>query len=288
MAEHSTVVLESQVDWLTCSGYSQTNRHELADLAVELSQPEIAAGNKLQRFELNGYKGFRSGRVRCGSRENATLLQLSGQVAEDNLALAAHFADHITRVDLAVTARTPILDETVGANAYQLASWHYEQHPNSALPWRVQDAATGETVYLGSRESDAFGRLYNKSAESLARGDSVNAEWYRNCWRYEVEYKGSLAASAVLLLNRAGHRAAHTQGTVFEYFSAHGVEPIFGHDDNRVLRPGFSRRSDYDTRLAWFQRSVAPAIAWCLDNGDQAKVLDALGLLKTPTSEQDK
>jgi DNA relaxase NicK len=56
------------------------------------------------------------------------------------------------------------------------------------------DDANGWTIYLGSRQSEHMVRIYNKSAESLGRVDSI---------RWESEYKGEKANAIFKSLARA-------------------------------------------------------------------------------------
>lgn len=279
MANTPATVIESQVDWLTVSAHGTDRAHGLAWLAHEWAQAEKSAENKLRKWNLAGYTGQMVGRVRWGQRdEHATLVQLSGQLAEDHLDELVELCDGITRVDLAVTVRTAEPDPHVGPNAYLLGTWHNRDHPNSALTWRVTDARKGETVYIGKRESDYFARLYNKEQECISNDDAPGALRYANCWRYELECKGLAAPTIALSAHSAPNRSSYCQGAVHSFYAGHGVEPIFRPDGERVLLPGFRRRSDAESRLRHLGRNVKPTIDWLREAGRLSDALAVLGL----------
>lgn len=278
MSYSSTTVLESQLDWLTVAAHTSEHAHSLALLAADLTAAEARARAKTSPFRLMGYEGWRTGRVRFGMRDEWALLQLSGDLAEQRVTEVLPVADSITRVDFAVTARTAEPDPHVGGNAYLMATHHAADHPKAAMVSRTTDNKGGETLYIGHRSSDYFFRLYNKHAEALSRGDDAEADRYLNCWRYELECKGLAAAPLAMAAAGAGDRPSHVQSLVYHYSRDHGIEPVFSVDGDRVLRPGFRRRSDYESRLRWFQRAVRPSIQWALSHGDRQSVIDALGL----------
>lgn len=278
MSHSSTTVIESQVDWLTCATHTDVKTHQLSKVVGRLVAEEARAKMRPRPFRLNGYEGYAVGRVRAGWRGSAGLVQLSGQMAEDNLAEMADLADSITRIDIAVTAQTAEANPHIGGNHYDEACNHYAQGPGRALPSRTTDAAGGYTVYVGHRTSDFFLRIYNKEAEQRADHDERGAERYHNCWRYELELKGLVAPSVALHCAATSDRPAYVQGYVYGYARAHGLEPVFGYEGDRVLLPGFRRRTDRDSRLRWFAKQVAPAIREALSQGDAEEVLDALGL----------
>lgn len=277
-ANNQGVVMEAQLDWLT-AGFDVGAKADRAEAwAFARAQAEKRSGEREKPFALLGFSGWTVGRVRWGRRADAALLQLSGQLAEDYATTILAKADRVSRVDLAVTVRLAERDDLLGESTYAQAENHYDAHPKTAIPSIIQDGAGGCTVYVGRRTSDRFLRVYNKAAESIAGGDPIAIARYPNCWRYELECKGSAARPAALAAVRALDRAAHLQQYVYDYATDHGIRPAFGAVGNRVLEPGFRRRSDYGTRLAWLQRSVNPAILAMLEVGDRAEILDALGL----------
>lgn len=66
--------------------------------------------------------------------------------------------------------------------------------PTAAKKWQILDGGgetTGKTLYIGSRKSEAFARIYDKAAEAKVSGDWI---------RFEMEYKDSKAEQVASLL----------------------------------------------------------------------------------------
>lgn len=273
------IVMESQLDWLSLSAHGDERAHGLAWLCSEWAKEEREAGNKPRPWRLLGYVGTQCGRVRWGARdEQSCYVQLSGDLAARHFDEAYPLADQVTRADLAVTARYTPPDPHVGGNSYLQALWHHQEHPHSSLPWRVQNAHGGETVYLGNRESDYFLRIYNKEAESRDSGDSLGEERYRGCWRYELECKSLAAGSVAGSLAASSDRPGYAQSAVYHFIRGHGIEPGFLPGTERVLLPGLRRRSDADTRIKHLARNVRPTLDWLREIGRIRDAMEALGL----------
>jgi DNA relaxase NicK len=283
----ANTVIESQIDWVTWSVEGEQKCSRLQAWAFSRAQAEARAGNKSQPFKLMGYEGFSVGRVRFGIREDRALCQLSGQLAEDHLVVANTQADSLTRLDIAVTVRLAEPNALLGQRVYDEAAAYHAEHPVSAVPWMVMDAKGGFTTYIGRRTSDSFFRCYNKEAESAQAHDDEAVARYRDCWRFELECKGTLAKALADRAANSHERHAWCQRAVHEYCNRHGVTPPFRGDGGRVLVPGFRRRSDRTTRLAWLTKAVKPAVLWLLDDGDKADVLEALGLSDDTPRESD-
>jgi DNA relaxase NicK len=279
------VVIEAGIDWLTIG---VTGARKVASLEVWtslLQMHEAAAGYKRLPFSLMGYSGSSVGRVRYGKRDDLAIAQFSGELADDVAVRALSLADRVSRVDIAVTVRLPQPDPFLGETVYAQASNHRAEHPRSARPMLVQDDDGGCTAYLGKRTSDAYCRVYNKEAEEAASRVAPGDTRYRNCWRAEIEYKGRAAAAVANAAVASPARPDFCQRIVHEYLRTHGISPWFPVDGDRVLISGSRRRSDHQTRMAWFRSAVAPAILKSLEVADRADILEALGLGETPPAE---
>ena len=272
------VVIESQVDWLT-AGWDEGDKADRAEAwAFSRAQREKRDGYREAPFRLLGFDGYAVGRIRFGRRSGDALLQLSGQLAEDNLGRIVAEAHRISRVDLAVTVRLSRADPFLGEATYAQACNHRAEHPAAARPWIVQDDDGGCTAYIGKRSSDRFLRVYNKEAEAKGREDAKQEAHYQACWRYELECKGVQALPVARAVSFTSDRRAFIQQYLHRFCSRRGIEPAYDPNDHNVLVPGFSRRSDTESRLTWLKRTVNPAIIQLLAEVDRADILDALGL----------
>lgn len=285
--EDSAKVVEAQADWLTCMFYGD----RLADVARQMSlgwsKFELAAGGKPARAWVEGYELEVNGRVRYGRKPDSAIVQVSGQLADDHLDELVDVASRISRIDLAVTVRTPEPDPHLAGNAYLQAIWFFDKHPRAAVPSRHQSAPKGDTVYLGHRDSERYFRLYNKQSECETAGDAAGAEHYRNCWRYELELKRSVAPTTAAALARAGDRPAYCQEYLYDYVSGHGIQPVFPQSGDRVLVPGFRRRSDLESRRAWLRSHAKPVVRFAVERVGRDQVLRDLGLDVDPDQEPD-
>ena len=279
MSQSSVTIIESQADWLTGACVTKDRADKLREFATELAHAEEADGNKLSRFSVASYQGHRCGRVAVAEAEGGrTLIQLSGNLAAKQLHDALPLLDHITRLDLAVTVRTLERDETVGENAWTLAKWFFDTHPRSAVPWRIQHAVEGTGTYVGSRNSDKFLRVYDKHAECIKHHDTKGRARYVNCWRYEIEIKGKPSGLTAARVDEAPDPEAYVRGAMTKYLELHGIEPIYTDTSPAIILPGFTRRTDADTRLYNLARNVRPSFDWLRDAGYAEQALGALGI----------
>jgi len=279
MPEHTSKVIESQVDYLTCSAHSEKRSLQLDGLGDELIEGQEALGNKRQGWRSMGYVGFAAGDVKWGRRDDhSSLLSISGGRAKDLLTRAVTLADNFSRLDVAVTWRAVPSDPYLGQNAYSNADAWYRAHRNSARPEFRGDADHGFTCYLGNRRSPYYGRIYNKEAERASERDAKLRERYEGCWRYEVEAHDSRALALATAVCDAPDREAWIQQWVHDHWEQRGVPPMFPPSGAQALLPGFHRRSDDETALRHLERNVRPTLKRLRDHGRMPEVREALGL----------
>ena len=274
----STYVLESQIDWLTAAVHSGRKAQEWYWHALRWRKSEEKLGNRLQPFVLGSYTGERCGRVGFGSRENAGIFQLSGDLADEHFHTLWREHDTVTRVDVAVTVCTPEYEQSIARNAFVASQELRSSHPRLAMPSLVQNGDGGDTCYIGHRSSDQYCRIYNKQAECISQHDPDGADHYARCWRYELEVKGGAAHQLAETLASTPDRGAYIRSFLWAYLRNHGVIPWFDPSSTVALAPGFRRRSDRDSRLEWLSTSVAPAVTWLLGNTDREEILRILHL----------
>lgn len=281
--DNTVRVMESQVDWLTASVHNTKGVDRLrAHVDIWLAD-EVRQGNRKHKFRLMGYEGHQAGRVRWGERDAAGLVQLSGDLAEKHLTTVRDLQDTLTRCDIAVTVQLPELDDSAGMRHWGEASVWYDARPKAARPEYRADGDHGSTLYVGRRESPYVLRVYNKQREREADRDEAGADRYQRCWRYELETKGYAAPGIARLADDHPDRADWIQSFVYLYCVEHGLLPLFPPTGQQALKPGFTRRSDRAKKLAWIERTVAPSIKWCLENGDPADVWRSLGMKAPPS-----
>jgi hypothetical protein len=225
--ESTTTVIESQLDWLTCSAPCPQDTRALAHLAEFWMNQEREAGGRVRPFRLSGYVGEQCGRVRYGERDGRCLVQLSGDLAETRFDTLYPLSDHQSRIDLAVTVRDPLGFEAWPERNYEEAYERRVHDVRASLPVLVQNGDGGSTFYLGDRVSDFYLRVYNKEAECRIVHDEAGAEHYRACVRYELEVKGVNAPRWAKTLFNIPDRSDVVQALVWSFSDERGLSLPF-------------------------------------------------------------
>ncbi len=134
----------------------------------------------------------------------------------------------------------------------------------------------GETLYIGSRRSDQFGRLYDKAAEE------ANTALFGRKWRYEVEYKDRRAQNVMKALIEPEKRVplpALIQNAVWWWFDERNIPPLFDRAYNqRVAFETSGKITDTSRQLTWLTKQVQPTVKRLLAQGEEDAVWAALGL----------
>jgi len=140
---------------------------------------------------------------------------------------------------------------------------------------KVQSAGGGYTLYVGSRQSEKFIRIYNKAAqESL-----TDTYWYR----YELETKGMVARAVATSLIASGNWSGvfdvATRG-MLDFFGTTPLAHFYALDTVPVGLPKIERQTD---REAWIASQVLPAVAkYYIDNPQSeaiARLIATLNLI---------
>src|SRR4030042_2129447 len=176
----------SSVDFLTITVTNPGKSILLMQEAQRLKGDLEGCGWAVKKWGMKGYSGYRIAGMAWGMRHDGCIMMLSGQDAAINWLPALSLAQNVTRLDLAVTVALadPITD--VAKRAYAWVLTHPHNCPSKKRKYSyVENSAGGQTVYIGSRVSDQFGRLYDKGCESAKDACAPPGL----LWRYEVEFK---------------------------------------------------------------------------------------------------
>jgi len=265
-------VLSAGVDFLTCTAATPSRAEMLRSVGWAVVYAEAEAGNDLRPWTWKGYDGITAGGASCGLRADGSLVRISGGLAAETWKKAATWADHISRLDLAVTVRLPP-EANPAAEAFALAGQTALGQRGRSLrsASHIQTWTEGETTYLGSRQSDRYGRLYNKALES-------KMEEYHDAWRWEVEYKNRASTPVAHTVQNSPSEQEAILALVWDQFRKWGVAPSWGRDAE--VGPIVPAREATDTarRLAWLRTQVAPVVRRLEALGRRSDVLEALGL----------
>lgn len=133
---------------------------------------------------------------------------------------------------------------------------------------RIENAQGGQTIYMGSRQSERFVRLYDKAQES---GDN-SKPW----WRLEIETKGDVARIVADALTADAEPAAIFDTTIAKMVGALsnvGLEPFY----SRGLVPwGIPKIEKQTDREKWIDDQVIAAVAEHYTQHRESKAIERL------------
>ena len=229
-----------------------------------------------QPFALYGFRGYRSGKVFLGEREDRYLVQATGAIAHDvalRFPLPAEHELSVARIDVQTTMVVRDADFFICScepnKAYKAARWSSVGEP-------------GETLYVGAPKSDCRLRIYNKTAESGIRpqapGDFVRVEiQFRN--RYADRMFRAIRARAARL-PFLSHLRRMVDSFAFDTVKRH-IESI---EEELFPEEQFTETDALTRRKAWIERSVIPAMRKVL--AEEPEYLQVfLQILDNPLSE---
>lgn len=220
-----------------------------------------------------GFVGEGSPHLKWGynSKTGYTIMIGSGDVAHKYWFDALPAAKKVTRFDLCVTTllKTPIR---------QLAQKHYDKidFGGQRKFSHIRNSQGGETLYIGSRQSQNFGRLYDKGVESGIAEPGL-------CWRYEVELKSPKSTEAAKtmweIINNSESAHSAIQGFVWAWFDQRGIPPIFPAEGGKSFRVQTETIiSSPEKTLRWLRSQVQPSVKRLFEAGLGKLVLEELGI----------
>lgn len=265
-----TNVLQVAVDWMTATTPADGREWPLLLAADAILDQEEHHGAELARARWQGYDLKTCGGCWAGSRQDSALVRLSGETAGLYWERLVRHAKKITRLDVAVTVRPEPPDPRLAATHLSEAlRWR----KGRAQPFKVNYHGSPEgiqTIYLGSRQSPTFGRIYDKFAES-------EDDRWRDSWRYEVETKDIVATRLARALLAERHRQGPMRVYVHDWFTKHGVKPRFTRPFGDVHAPSGKGPTDDERTLRWWDDQVAGVYARLAPKVGAGRMLSALG-----------
>lgn len=236
-------------------------------------------GGKRRPWFFYGYSGFSTvtpeGHLATGRGTRGGIVQSSGAIS--NLLSREHARWEgpglkPTRVDLAVTFTLLQPIELV-----RKALEHQQDDWTMIVPSKKSG---GGTLYVGSRKSSTFGRVYDKGAElnlRLPLGSQIAVNYL---WRAEVEYKQAHARAVWSEVNKnsdEGNLRDFVADTVITWFASRGVGLPISPNASSVVSVA-SRAVDDICTLKWLHEQVRPAIWRLAENGKITDVAQALNV----------
>lgn len=270
----SLLSISSGIDWLSCSHPRGDVSDPLFAAGTRLLLRSEAAGNYRKDWSRNGLRGHIAGKVVRALSDTHTFIQVSGAEAHEAARDLIPLAQNVSRLDLQVTARyTPGGNPGVAHAAYQAEppATRTGRPPRRELR-QARDG--GATCYLGARQSEVYGRVYDKGVEAGTDPPGT-------LWRWEVELKGDHARLTAHELHLIDTLEAEVAGWVRGHMEHWGVDCAHfsvGSLSSQIV----VEDSDEQTQLAWLATGVQPSVQRLLSRGREREVYEALGLPPPP------
>lgn len=270
----SSKILSAAVDWLACT----TPKSSVAAGWYEWFE-EIQATNQTlrapaQHMRRLGYSGLvLSDNTFLGKRsvEGDFLWISTGAAAHRDWECISGPAHNVTRLDLQVTM------EFRRPRHRDVARDIYANRDLSRLQHTYYQSNGGSTCYVGSKASDYFGRVYDKSSAYDCPVGRV--------WRYEVVSKSKPNNARIVTLMQD----AIADNALADYITGF-VHAWFA---ERTARPGFDPKSEIavvreteatlgypERQLRWLRTGVSPTVARLVRDGYWREAHEALGLVR--------
>ena len=264
--------LEASCDWLTLTFREDYVRKYVREDAHELLEASRARGEDGTTWDWMGFSGWSCAGVSWGTRTDCDILRLSGGHAELLFSRFTYHPCNCSRLDIALTFHFAHQVKRVASTNYHQLDIRVEptaQRSNSL----IVNTKGGETLYIGSRSSDQFGRVYDKGAEEGANDIAQR-------WRFEVEFKSERALAVLHKLTATKDRSSMYIALVSSFFKQRGVDfPTLTRDMDITVPLPVELKSD-DRALSWLAKQVKPTIQRLMGRGREAEVYVVLGLRK--------
>lgn len=262
------------VDWLTATTNNDVVGKVWYDVfcgLAKITDPkgvDTKSGTSLMR-----YTGVSAPKLFWGTSEQLGFILIArSNIANLAWSKVAMTARKVTRLDLAVTVHLKEQVMGLGARHYASAGKGENEQRKYGL---ILNSGGGQTCYVGSRQSNFYGRIYDKGAEQGEEKGFV--------WRYEVECK---SPTNLVMVREMYQRwlddkpiMVDVSRYVWRWFKDRGVSPIFGLNEGTDFQIDVQLVSQNDEkRIAWLSKQVAPTVAKLIEAGKGQSALKALGI----------
>lgn len=277
MSAGKAEIVECGVDYITATATHAPRSIELRTIGYENIEREAANGNDVKKWRTLGYVGRHCGSASVGVGEQGTIVRLSSAVAREYWQEAFAFSTNVTRLDLQVTVRLKQPSSTTVKQVWSQALKHAAKLKRPAKLHMRGSPLALETIEFGSRQSDRYGRCYDKYIES-------GLDHYLNCVRFELELKRRWAISTARALAPHASKDNLGAGLVAQFFGVRGVSlpsPVCSSEIVIFTAPN----SDASNKLVYFRKCVRSPVQKCIEHYGLSEVLDALGISETLVRE---
>jgi hypothetical protein len=241
-------------DWMTLTTRDQMRGEEWKAEFSFVASLEQAKGYKWSDARLFGYVGEACGHAFWGKGINGFMVRLSSSCAQEHGLLFSPDAVHCTRIDFQATAELTYPDPGLLERVYNQAQEGTKLNGRPVRYTLIKDSGGGRTLYVGSRSSALFGRLYDKGVEE-------GTEAPGKLFRWELECKDYAADQAVAMILPSSQPEHAMLGYLGRFFTERSVPVVWSYirpEENFVV-PQVSH--DDVGALRWLRGPVARTFA---------------------------
>lgn len=269
------VVIDAGIDWVTCTAKNTDSALAFERLADDELDRQTRSGVRVIPQSRLGYEGYAGEHFYFGRREHDLMMQITGHAADSLGRLAIPIASNVSRLDLQVTIYTEGTQEQFAADGWE----HLKALPNGNGRPRsfslIVGHPVGQTLYVNSRSSDNFGRIYDKGIEARVGPAGL-------LWRYEVEFKRKVAKHESLRAVLSEQPTAYVGARVHSWMTERGVDCPWSSLSALALQDRLSISVDRDV-LTWFRESVSKTVGKAIKRYGLKAVLESLNLQEQVT-----
>lgn len=265
-----STVISSGVDWITATnqgGDTARCSDEFAD--HEFSRVLDEGGRVVPESRL-GYTGYVANSFFYGHHARGRLLMASGSQAHNLYRSIANLSHNVSRIDLQATVWTHGEQPNLAVQGYHVVKGRAPASQHVRNCTLITSQPSGDTLNVGKRKSDQYGRIYDKATEGQLGTP-------RTVWRYEVEYKRRPANVALSHLRASECDKALASEVVWRWFERRGIRPIYAPPSPSEILSFSLAKEERDT-LRWFRDTVSVTVARMVKEHGREVVLEALGL----------
>jgi hypothetical protein len=263
--------IDAGIDWITATcKVGAPTRIQFEELGEAILEGERAAGMEIKPAALRDYRGLRASGAFVGRRADDTLITLSGGHAPPHWQSIARLASNVSRLDIQATVWTH-------GEQPALSRWYYQRAvrspPKRGRPRSyslVRTHPAGDTLYVGKRQSDYYGRCYDY-ATAHKQGPA------RTLWRFEIELKRQVASSYSRTLLASHDVRSHTEQLVHSWYESRGLLPTWCCQESPQSE-GILKEEKRSDLLAWFETSLSKTVRSAVIRYGLPAVLEALQL----------
>lgn len=262
-------IVDWGVDWLTLVTRDTNRSAEWKQIFADIASEEQQRGHKWSTARFFGYAGEQCGHIMYGSRQDGALVKLTSALAHEKGMLFSPDAVHCTRIDLQVTAELTYPRPDFINRSYENVVLHKTSNGRPPAAAHLRGSDGGQTLYVGSRSSMRYFRLYDKGVET---GTDVPGKLLR----WELEVKDVLADQAVAMLAGSADALRSTLGVVGSFCSDRGV-PVLWTIPPLEEKFQIPRIAQEDAgSLRWLQGPVASVVARLMETVGAEQTIGAL------------